>query len=229
MIDKGLWWKVFFGSLMIVLTIVMSAYSVEGKTYYFDEPNELIHLKECEGPIRVRLSSYLDLRDNEIKIIDCTKLSNYVFTCECHGSKTIEFQVSSNYSNAYNFDVRYYIDYWEIPKRTFDENSTWQERQPTEEEIELDNNLRQELIKGIMLREPKEFLNIRLNMTMGSVILASLIVVIGISMYLVRRFKKNLNSTNEIDATGDVFNYSTKDDDEEFNKKLELLQKMNEK
>ena len=221
----SLFLRILVATVIIIITIVMTAHAAQAQKYYFDEPNTLLNIDECEGPIKVRMSSYYRLQDNEINIIGCTLLSNYVYDCDCDaGSKELEFQVSSNYSNAYNFDILYYLEHWHIDKRVFDENSTWQERNPTEEEIALDNNLREVQIKGIMLREPKKLFNIKFNMTLGSILLSCVVVVIGGSMFAFKHFKSKLDKDNNIDQGEDMFNYSTKDTDKTFDKLIDKIE-----
>ena len=213
--------------ILIALTILMASQSVQAQKYFFDEPNTVLSIPKCDGPIKVRISSYRRLADGEITIPTCTKLSNYVWTCECAGRKEVRFQVSSNYSNAYNFDILYYLNYWEIPGRVVDINGSFMDRNPTEEEIRLETYSRQIQVKGIILREPKNLFNIQFNMTIGSIVLACIIVMIGASMFAFSKFKKKLNSNNDIDLGGDMFNYSNLENNDALDKIVDNMEQKN--
>lgn len=210
-----------FSFILLILVISLCGIAT-AKTYVFDEPNLLTKIDVCEGPMKIRISPYYKIQEGELQILGCTKLSNYAWSCECRSGKEISFIVSSNFTNIYNFNILYYLEYDEIEKPDWSGNVTYL---PSADEIQLDTYLRSIELKGIMFSKPKKLFDFSINITASSIILAAVIIVLGIIIFLFKRYQKKLSKDEGIDMSKDVFNYSTSDTDEAFNKMLEKKQK----
>lgn len=209
-------------SIILLVLFISLCGVVNAKTYIFDEPNLLTKIDICEGPMKIRISPYYKIQEGELQILGCTKLSNYAWSCECRSGKEISFIVSSNFTNIYNFNILYYLEYDQIEKPDWSGNLTYL---PSADEIQLDTYLRSIELKGVMFSKPKKLFDFSINITASSIILACVIVVLGILIFLFKRYQKNLSKDEVIDISKDVFNYSTSDTDEAFNKMLEKKQK----
>jgi hypothetical protein len=188
--------------------------------YYFNTLNTLYSIEQCEGPVKVRISSYYDLQDNEIiissqevdklEIKNCSKQSNYVWTCECDDSVRsldIKFQVSSSYFNAYNFVVLYYIDYFKVNDVSSNEdiNSTNSVNSevnqtiglPSKEQIRLENNQRSKEIKGVMLRDPLKIFNYDITANMKKVVMIIFVIFCIGATIAFKIFQKKMGATDD--------------------------------
>lgn len=203
---------------LIVLFSLMNM--VESKTFFFNANNTLLSIDECEGPIKVRVGSYIRLRDDELNFFDCEKQSNYVWTCDCKGSRDIVFNVSSQYANAYSFEVLYYLDYFKTdpPKINPDGSSV-----PSDSQIRLDSFSRKYYVKDVVIRKPITIFDIQLNTTFGSIFMACLIIVVAISMFAFNKFKNHLRNSTDIDVGDGLFKPIVSNKDEDFDKLISKL------
>jgi len=187
-------------SLLILFIPMVSAMNITA-----GNESVIYTIKECEGPVDVKITSEEGIKNDELFIIGCDKENNNRWNCNCDKSFDLIINTKNDTLNMYDFTVRYYVDF-----KNYNTNNN---REPTLDSIQGDNNIRTTRIIDVLVKpeEPKKF-KFKISMETKNVMMGSFLIAFLIIMLLLFKGKSFFSSNNK--QNNDVFNYRNKEDEE---------------
>jgi hypothetical protein len=185
------------------MCISVLAVSVNASDYYSGNEYTLFEIPQCEGPIKIKVTSEEGMTQNELSINQCKQKSNTTWSCECEKSFDVIFTTTNETLNIYDFSIMYYIDYTNFNYGTG--------REPSLSEINHENDIRTKKIIDVFVQPEDKKFSFDFEIEFSNIILVSITVFLCIIAIIVFGLGKYFGGKKE--SNQDVFGYRVKNDE----------------
>lgn len=205
--------------LLIICLFILLSTVVSAEEYKSGGIIELYKIPQCEGPVKIKVTSPNGISDNEMRIEKCTLKDNYIWDCSCSGGYfNVKLLTPSDTKNIYDFTIEYYLEY---PKINDSGNMS-----PSIQEIQRDNYKRTNKLNNIVIQPGQPIKRLfKIDMqTKNAVLFSVLLFLFILGVFLFKG--KDMFSKSPRKENNDVMSYKVTKDADMDDDVMDILNKI---
>ncbi len=181
--------------ICILLIPVVTAVDYEGGQII-----DLYTIHQCEGPIKIKVTSEEGIQEGELKIEKCSTSDNKYWRCECVDKFDVKVMTVVDAHNMYDFTIEHYVEYDNPPSNA------------TSPDMNLEINRRTYKIIDVYVKPKPTIKNVfKLDIKSKNTIILAITIVAILLLFGWYKFKKYVSASTP--SNDDVLNYQQNDDD----------------